>query len=118
KLQGNLSDLEYKLFLKEASFLLHSSHGDNGTFSVIEAALFNVPSLANKYPALEEMDINYNLNLTYFDVFDVHNAAKKLKWMELHFSEVKETLPSQQELCSKVYDDSGAKYWEVVRNLL
>ncbi|WP_203415812.1 hypothetical protein, partial [Escherichia coli] len=30
KLQGNLSDLEYKLFLKEASFLLHSSHGDNG----------------------------------------------------------------------------------------
>lgn len=118
KLQGNLSDLEYKLFLKEASFLLHSSHGDNGTFSVIEAALFNVPSLANKYPALEEMDINYNLNLTYFDVFDVHNAAKKLKWMELHFSEVKETLPSQQELCSKVYDDSGAKYWEVVRSLL
>lgn len=118
KLQGNLSELEYKLFLKEASFLLHSSHGDNGTFSVIEAALFNIPSLSNKYPAIEEMDDNYNLNLNYFDVFDVHNAAKKIKWMELNFSQVKTMLPNKEELCSKIYSDSGAIYWEVVRNLL
>lgn len=118
KLQGNLSDHEYKLILKESSFLLHSSHGDNGTFSVIKAALFNIPALSNKYPAIEEMDKNYKLNLTYFDVFDVHNTAKKLKWMEIHCSQAKAALPSPQEFRSKIYNHSGEMYWEAVRDLL
>ncbi|WP_312318280.1 hypothetical protein [Atlantibacter hermannii] len=118
KMQGNLSELEYKMFLKNANFLLHSSHGDNGTFSVIEAALFNVPSLANLYPAIKEMDHNYALNLTYFDVFDVHNTAKKIKWMEVNYKEVKANLPSPEKVSERAYDNHGVKYWEVVRNLL
>lgn len=118
KMQGNLSDLEYKIFLKNAGFLLHSSHGDNGTFSVIEAAMFNVPSLANSYPAIQEMDKNYELNLTYFDVFDAHDTAKKLKWMEVNFKDLKAILPTQEKLSHLAYNNHGLKYWEVVRNLL
>ncbi|MGJ0190926.1 glycosyltransferase [Pantoea sp. RRHST58] len=116
--KGNLSDDEYKVVLKSADFLLHSAHGDNGTFSVVEAAFYNVPSLSNSYPAIREMDGNYSLNLSYFNVFDEHDVASKLKKMEVSSSELKSKLPALEDLKKHIYKKHATTYWEELKGLL
>ena len=44
-------------------FLWHPATIDNGTFSVIEAAHLKVPSLSSGYPAMKEINEQYNLSL-------------------------------------------------------
>ena len=81
-------------------------------------ALFIAVLFFGVVPAIQEMDKNYELNLTYFDVFDAHDTAKKLKWMEVNFKDLKAILPTQEKLSHLAYNNHGLKYWEVVRNLL
>lgn len=118
KFRGNLPDSEYKRLLESAKFLLHSSHGDNVTFSVVEAAYFGVPVLSNRYPAIEEMDEFFQLSLTYFDVFDIDNFARKLKWMESHYCDMTQKLPPVELLNKKADDNVASKYWDELRGLL
>lgn len=118
KFKGNLSDAEYKMVLSSSNFLLHSSHGDNGTFSVVEAAYLNVPSLCNKYPAIEEMNKDFQLNLTFFDVFNVHEMAKKIKLMEMNYKSAKSLLPTIESLNGKLREGDLAVYWKEIRGLL
>ncbi|MEI7374904.1 glycosyltransferase [Dickeya chrysanthemi] len=116
--KGNLSDYEYKLVLKSSEFLLHSANGDNGTFSVVEAAFYGVPSLSNFYPAIDEMNKNYNLNLSYFNVFDEHDFANKIKNMELSSSTLKQNLPTVESLKNHTYENYAVNYWAEVKGLL
>ncbi|PVZ87145.1 glycosytransferase [Serratia sp. S1B] len=116
--KGNLPDDEYKSLLKSSEFLLHSANGDNGTFSVVEAAFYGIPSLSNFYPAIDEMNKNYNLGLSYFNVSDKYETALEIKNMELNSSRAKLKLPSIDSLKKHTYEKHAAKYWEELKDLL
>lgn len=116
--KGNVSDQEYKSLLELSAFMLHSAHGDNGTFSVIEAAYYNIPSLSNYYPAINEMDRNYDLSLNFYDVFDVHDLASKLKLMEAGHNEIKKKLPGASSLKEHSFKRHSKVYWEELKGLL
>jgi len=116
--KGNVSEQEYKIILKSAAFLLHSAHGDNGTFSVVEAAYYKVPSLVNYYPAINEMNENYKTNMIYYNVFEAHEFARKLKYMEVKHDEIKELLPSKQSLKKHSFNGHAKIYWDEIKGLL
>jgi len=116
--KGNLSDDEYKMVLKSAKFLFHSAHGDNGTFSVVEAAFYNVPALSNFYPAIDEMNDNYHLHITYCDIFNEHDTAGKMKVMEQASSSLKASLPKVDDLKKLTLGTNKTIYWDELKGLL
>lgn len=79
---GELSDGSYAGTIRHARFLLHGGLYDNGTFTVIDAALLGVPSLCSRYPSMEYLDRTLGLNLTFFDPYDVKGMARGLHEME------------------------------------
>lgn len=93
---GNVSNNEYVSILVNSKFLWHTNVADNGTFSVIEAAYLNVPSLASRYNAMEFINERFNINLTFFNPHDINDISNKLKEMEKGYANVE--LPEKEEL--------------------
>ncbi|MFJ3521380.1 glycosyltransferase [Pseudomonas sp. NPDC090203] len=115
---GELPDYEYRAWLENAAFLLHAGKIDNGTFSVIEAAYYNVPSVSSDYPAMREIDEQFALNLTWMDSGDYKDMAHKLKEMEISHLSKSALLPSHERLNEQHVDKQGGKYWEEIRECL
>lgn len=115
---GELPDHSYRRELSGAQFLWHPAKVDNGTFSVVEAALMGVPSLSSRYPAMEEMDATFKLHLTWMDWSNPEDMARMLKEMEQRVPSLRATLPCPQDLSQYSPDALGQKYWNVVRECL
>lgn len=93
---GNVSNNEYVSILVNSKFLWHTNVADNGTFSVIEAAYLNIPSLSSRYKAMEFINERFNINLTFFNPHDINDISDKLKEMEKEYANV--NLPKKEEL--------------------
>ncbi|MFD2884496.1 hypothetical protein ACFS4T_25530 [Pseudomonas lini] len=91
---------------------------DNGTFSAIEAAYLNVPTLSSDYPAMREIDEQFSLNLEWMDSSDYREMGRKLKEMELTHLSRSATLPGVARLSEQHVEKLGVKYWEVIRECL
>lgn len=118
KIEGELSDRIYRRQLSGAAFLWHPGQIDNGTFSVVEAAHFGVPSLSSDYPAMREIDQQFGLNLRWMDSDDPENMARQLKKMETDGAKLRQMLPSAKQLASQSVDKLSGAYWDVVRDYL
>lgn len=118
RVEGELSDRVYRRQLNDAAFLWHPGLIDNGTFSVVEAAHFGVPSLSSDYPAMREIDQQFSLNLCWMDADDPDNMARQLKKMETDGAELRQALPSAEKLASQSVDKLSGAYWDVVRDYL
>jgi glycosyltransferase involved in cell wall biosynthesis len=118
RLLGELPDTLYRRQLANAEFLWHPARIDNGTFSVVEAAHLGVPSLSNKYPAMEEMDAEFGLHLTWMDARQPKRMARQLKWMEEHARSVRDRLPSEADLAHHGLDQVAHEYWRALRECL
>jgi glycosyltransferase involved in cell wall biosynthesis len=117
-LLGEIQDALYRRQLANAAFLWHPARIDNGTFSVIEAAQLNVPSLSSKYPAMEEIDAQFGLNLTWMDADDPVQMSQQLKWMEEHAHSLRACLPSETQLAQHGVQKVAREYWRVLRECL
>lgn len=115
---GELSDASYQQQLAGASFLWHAGRIDNGTFSVVEAAHLRVPSLSSDYPAMQEINTQFQLNLTWMDASKPKLMAKQLKWMEENASIAKTALPSKDILKQQSIENLALDYWKAVRKCL
>lgn len=115
---GELPDHEYRRTLANAAFLWHAGKIDNGTFSVIEAAYLNVPSLSSDYPAMQEIDSQFSLNLTWMNADDYKEMAHKLKEMELDPLGKIAGLPTHESLGEQQVDKLSARYWRAIRECL
>ena len=115
---GELSDKRYQSVLGHSAFLWHPGLIDNGTFSVIEAAWFGVPSLASNYPAMQEIDRQFDLGLTMFEPTNVEKMAEKLKWMEENLDQSRRSLPDQRTLEGQNLSTLAGAYWAEVREWL
>lgn len=112
---GEIPDSQYWRQLASASFLWHPARIDNGTLTVIEAAIQGVPSLSSRYPAMEEMEAAFRLNLTWMDPGQPDQAARQLKWMEEHMASVKARVPARSELAKHSVECLAGEYWKAVR---
>ncbi|MDT4883679.1 hypothetical protein FQZ97_1197410 [compost metagenome] len=104
--------------LSNAAFLWHAGRVDNGTFSVIEAASLGVPSLSSRYPAMEEIESQFSLNLAWMDASDPIAMAHALKDMESTYLTRKTLLPTAEQLSTNSTDQLAGAYWEAVRQCL
>ena len=75
---GAVPDTDYARVLRSARFLAHNVIADNGTFSVLEAALLGCPSVSSDYPQIREIDDAFGLGLRFFDPFDECGTAAAL----------------------------------------
>jgi glycosyltransferase involved in cell wall biosynthesis len=116
--KGELPDPVYQKTVAGARFLWHTASLDNGTFAAIEAASFGVPILSTRYPAMEEMNKDYDLNIAWCDPNDARDMAVALKRMEAQVDELRKGLPSKASLEAKGLDFAAQAYWQAVRECL
>jgi glycosyltransferase involved in cell wall biosynthesis len=114
RIEGELPESAYACAIKHARFLLHGSLYDNGTFAVIDAAGMGVPSLSSRYPAMEFLNEVCQLNLTFFDPYDVEELARGLKAMEQGRDHVR--LPDRRFLEDFHWKKNAAAVSDVVLN--
>lgn len=111
KFVGYSSNVEYVRILQQASFTLHGNSYDNGSFSVIEAAYFGVPSVSTQYPAMEYINQRFNLNLLFCDANDYKDIAAKIKEMETNLLNYKNKLPSKDYLSKYNWENVSTEYF-------
>jgi glycosyltransferase involved in cell wall biosynthesis len=104
--------------LASASFLWHPASIDNGTLAVVEAAALGVPALSSRYPAMEEMNEQFKLHLTWMESSQPSDMANRLKWMEEHACQIRAELPTAEELAAQTVMRNAAAYWSVIRECL
>ena len=118
RILGELPETEYLRQLAGAAFLWHPVRIDNGTFCVVEAAYLEVPSLSSRYPAMEEMNEQFQLDLSWMDAQQPGDMARQLKHMEKHFRCARSRLPSKSLLSAASVHNVAGEYWKVVRECL
>lgn len=118
KILGNLPDKEFTYVLSKAKFLWHPTLIDNGTFSVIEAAYHNVPSLSSDYPQMRYIDNMFNLNMLFMNAQNAEDIAKHLLQMEQQHFERRALLPDKNYLTQLSYANQAPKFWEAIEKWL
>lgn len=118
KWKGNLSDSGYRQTLAGAKFLWLPTRIDNGSFSAVEAAASGVPSMCANYPAMREMNCNFNLGLTWMNVDDPDQMARQLKSMETQAAALRHQLRDSDCLAGNRLDDLASPYWQEIRECL
>jgi glycosyltransferase involved in cell wall biosynthesis len=118
RILGEVPDARYRRQLSGARFLWHPARIDNGSLTVVEAAQMGVPSLSSRYPAMEEMDANFGLHLTWMNAQDPDDMARQLKWMEENACQVRNRLPRREELAEHCVERVAGAYWSVTRECL
>lgn len=118
KMLGELPESRYAAVLKSARFYWHPTIIDNGTFSVVEAARLGVPSLSSDYPAMREMDAQFELNLAYAPSQDPDAIAARLRWMEDNVEQRRRLLPEEELFERNSVDRLAGAYWQAVGDLL
>lgn len=115
---GELPDAGYRTHLAGAHFLWHPGLIDNGTFAVIEAAWLHVPALSSTYPAMQEIDRQYALGLSWMDAHDPEDMANQLKFMETNARDCRARLPAREHLMGQRLENLARHYWKAVEDCL
>jgi glycosyltransferase involved in cell wall biosynthesis len=115
---GELRWPAYTSLLAGAEFLWHPATIDNGSFAVIEAAMHSVPALSSDYPAMREIDEDFQLALSWMDSNDPADMARQLKVMEAGSRARRAALPAQAALETHSVARLAAGYWAAVRECL
>jgi len=114
----NLNKHEYYSLIKKSHFLWHPVLTDNGTFTVIEAAMLGIPGLSSDYPQMHYKDQYFGLNLTFFDQKSPEAIADALIRMEGEFLAKKAQLPNPEKLSQFNWKNNAENYYHVIRDLL
>lgn len=115
---GELPDHNYQYALANSAFLWHAGLIDNGTFSVVEAAGLEIPSLSSDYPAMREIDAQFSLNLNWMNARQPKQMASQLKEMELNYVSRRSLLPTPQQLADQSVPRLAGAYWQVIKKCL
>jgi glycosyltransferase involved in cell wall biosynthesis len=105
--KGSLDDRDYVSVIRHSRFLIHNVIADNGTFSVVEAAILGRPSVSSDYPQMRELDEQFGLGMTFFDPTDSAGTAQAMHHAEsLDAPDHQATLEQIQESTWQSWDDS------------
>ena len=115
---GDLRPPAYAGLLSAAEFLWHPARVDNGSFTVIDAAMRGVPALSSDYPAMREIDDDFELGLSWMDANDPDDMARQLKFMETNAHTRRAALPTAAALEAHSVAGLAASYWTAIRECL
>ena len=118
KWMGELPNAQYRRHVSQARFLWHAGRIDNGTFSVIEAACLSVPSLSSDYPAMQEINAQFSLNLAWMNPDSPRDMAEQLKRMESDALARRNNLPGEALLRAQQSETLARLYWQEIRTCL
>ncbi len=118
KIEGELPDAAYRDVLRGAAFLWHPAKVDNGSLSVVEAAHYGVPSLSSDYPAMREIDEQFELHLAWMDPDDPQDMALRLWEMEKELENPQRRRPSKDRLAKQSLVHLAPAYWAIVEDYL
>lgn len=118
RILGELSIQQYYDLLSYSTFLWHPARIDNGTFSVIEAAMNKVPSLSSDYPAMREIEKEFDLSLMYMNSKNPLDMAHKLKQMELEAPKRSELMQDRYEQEEDRFKRNSILYWNAIRDCI
>ncbi len=116
RFMGNLEKKKYYSVVEHARFMMHPGMADNGNGAVVDAAFLWVPSISSDYAAMRNIDRQLQLGLVFFDKKDAKQLAEKLLWAQENYGQMKEKLPSPEELRTHTCDDEelSKKMYEIV----
>ena len=115
---GNLNTSQYISTLASAKFLWHPAIIDNGTYSLVEAAYYGVPSLSSYYPQTAYMNERFKLNSLFFNPLKTTEMAASLKTMEQEYKKRSQDLPTKEFLDTFSWEALAPDIWKFFRNLL
>lgn len=115
---GNLSKPTYLRLLHGASFIFCPGYGDNGNFSVLDAAALGVPALSADYPAAHYLADFAEVSCHYADPFAMEEMADRLLAMEKNCKECAELLPTREQLQQKSYMSQAGKLYDIVERIV
>lgn len=118
KFLGNLPEMSYQNTLAGSEFVWHPTRVDNGTFSVVEAAQYGIPALSSDYPAMREMDAQFNLQLSWMNPHDPIQMGQQLRTMEFQAKEIRTKLPDEAQWVNHSLKHLAGIYWEAIRECL
>lgn len=108
-----VSDELLLTLMRRALCVLHTSRGDNGSYTVVEAAWQGTPALSNRYPAMEDVGEYFGLPLEFFDYYRPGSLANELQRLQKIRADLCRRLPSREDLASFAYDALAERYWQL-----
>jgi hypothetical protein len=114
----NLSKYEYYSLIRKSQFLWHPALTDNGTFTVVEAAMLGIPGLSSDYPQMHYLDHYFGLNLTFFDQNSPESIAKALMKMECEYITKKAQLPDPMKISELNWKNTAENFYNIIQDLI
>ena len=118
EVKSQLTKSEYYHELKKACFIWHPTLLDNGTFTVVEAAVLGVPGLSSDYSQMKYIDSYFGLHLTFFDPRSVSSIAEGLHFMEREWKNLKDLMPPPEKIQRFGWENIAGYYWRIIEGLL
>ena len=115
---GNLSDDEYLSELQSAYGVLHGALYDNGTYSIVEAAWYGIPSISSDYPAIREACANFSMAPVLFNPYEPKALTESLERFVRDYALLKACLPPRDELRHRTFSIIAPEYWQTFLNAL
>ena len=118
KFLGELPYPDYRRQLSEAAFVWNPTRIDNGTFSVIEAAQHEVPTLSSDYPAIREVAAQFGIAIEWMSAYEPIQMATQIKKMEQDTADIRKKQAASEKLAKNTIDRLAKAYWEAIRECL
>lgn len=115
---GETSEQDYINIVSNAKFLFHPVLYDNGTFAVVEAAYYGIPSVVNNYPQMKFMNERFKLNMSFFDGNNPDDISNALKEAEELLSRKSKDLPTKEFLNNFTFEKLAYENWNIIRKYL
>lgn len=116
-IMGNLPKGEYGRYLASAAFLFHPCYGDNGTYSVLDAAAVGTPSLCSDYPAMRYLADFAGVKPCWMNPHDSGSMADALADMEEKHTQYARELPDFHTLSQCAYPAKARELYEIIKKL-
>lgn len=115
---GNISKTAYHNYLSNSRFVFLPQYGDNGNFTLVDAASAGVAAVCSDYPAMRYMADYCGITPLYFSPCSYTDISKKLQEMEKNETYYKKLLPTITELKSKNYIEMSDKLLSTVETII
>ena len=84
--------------------------------ATLDAAMFHVPTVSSRYPAMVYYEDTMNLGIKFFDPWDTDNIASSIAEMEKECDERARNLPSREVIKSYTIKSKYMDVYRLIKN--